>query len=61
MTYQWYYKDASGKAFAASSSKTAAYTHTAQSYMNNRQVYCVITDQYGNQVTTETVTIHVTQ
>ena len=29
-----------------------------QNYMNNRQVYCVITDQYGNQVLTEVVTIH---
>ena len=24
----------------------------------NRQVYCVITDKYGNQVTTDVVTIH---
>jgi hypothetical protein len=24
----------------------------------NREVYCVITDKYGNQVTTEVVTIH---
>jgi hypothetical protein len=29
-----------------------------QSYMNGRQVYCVITDKYGNQVVTEVVTIH---
>ena len=27
--------------------------------MNGRQVYCVITDKYGNQVTTETVTLYV--
>ena len=59
LTYQWYYKEGSGKAFAPSSNKTSAYAYTTQSYMNNRQVYCVITDQYGNQVTTETVTIHV--
>ena len=59
LTYQWYYKEGSGKKFAASSNKTAAYAYTMQSYMNNRQVYCVITDKYGNQVTTEVVTIHV--
>lgn len=59
LTYQWYYKEGSGKKFAASSNKTSAYAYSMQNYMNNRQVYCVITDQYGNQVTTDVVTIHV--
>ena len=59
LTYQWYYKNAGGKTFAASSNKTSAYAYTMASYMDGRQVYCVITDQYGNQVTTEVVTIHV--
>ena len=27
------------------------------SYMNGRQAYCVITDQYGNQLVTEVVTL----
>ena len=57
LTYQWYVKEAGAKAFKVSSNKTAAYAYTAQSYMNGRSVYCVITDQYGNQVTTDTVTI----
>ena len=30
-----------------------------QNYMNNRQVYCVITDQYGQTIQTETVTIRI--
>ena len=59
LTYQWYYKDKGGKEFKVSSRKTASYTATMQSYMNNRQVYCVITDKYGNQVTTEVATIYV--
>ena len=59
LTYQWYYKNAGGKSFAASSNKTAAYAYSMQSYMNGRSIYCVITDRYGNQVTTETVTIYV--
>ena len=59
LTYQWYYKNAGGKSFAASSNKTSAYAYSMQSYMNGRSVYCVITDQYGNTVQTETVTIHV--
>ena len=61
LTYQWYVKESGAKEFKVSSNKTSSYAYTMQSYMNNRQVYCVITDQYGNQVTTETVTIHVTQ
>ena len=28
-----------------------------QSYMDGRQVYCVITDKYGNQITTEVATL----
>ena len=61
LTYQWYYKDSYMKAFKQSSFKSAAYSMTMAAYHNNRQVYCVITDQYGNQVTTEIVTIHVTK
>ena len=59
LTYQWYVKESGAKAFKTSSNKTSAYAYTSQSYMNNRQVYCVITDQYGNQVTTEIATIYV--
>ena len=57
LTYQWYYKDAGMKHFAKSSNKTSAYAYSMQSYMDGRSVYCVITDQYGNQITTEIVTI----
>jgi predicted Fe-Mo cluster-binding NifX family protein len=59
LTYQWYYKESYQKNFSVSSNKTSAYAYSMQSYMNGRSVYCVITDQYGNQVTTEVVTIHV--
>ena len=57
LTYQWYYKDAGMKDFGVSVNKTSAYSYTMQSYMHNRQLYCVITDMYGNQVTTDVVTI----
>ena len=57
LTYQWYYKDAGMKNFAKSSNRTSAYAYTMQSYMKGRQVYCVITDQYGNSVTTDVATI----
>ena len=58
LTYQWYYKDNGGKIFRISSNTSSAYAYTMASYHNGRQVYCVITDKYGNQVTTEVVTIH---
>ena len=61
LTYQWYVKEAGAKDFKVSSNKTSAYAYSMASYMNGRQVYCVITDQYGNQVTTKTVTIHVSK
>lgn len=57
LTYQWYYKDAGMKNFAKSSNRTSAYAYTMQSYMKGRQVYCVITDKYGNSVTTDVATI----
>ena len=58
LTYQWYYKESYMKDFKPSSNKTSAYAYSMQTYMNERSVYCVITDQYGNQVVTEVVTIH---
>ena len=61
LSYQWYYKESYMKTFKVSSNKSSAYTYSMQSYMNNRSVYCVITDKYGNQVQTEVVTIHVSE
>ena len=36
---------------------TADWLLPMQSYMDGRQVYCVITDKYGNQVTTDVATL----
>lgn len=58
LTYQWYVKESGAKTFKVSSNKTSTYAYSMQNYMNGRQVYCVITDKYGNQVVTEVVTIH---
>ncbi len=57
LRYKWYYKDRTGKKFKASSNKTNTYSTTMTSARNGRQIYCVVTDEYGNQVQTETVTI----
>ena len=58
LTYQWYYKEGYMKNFKPSSNKTSAYAYSMQLYMNERSVYCVITDKFGNQVQTEAVTIY---
>jgi hypothetical protein len=58
LTYQWYYtSNGSSSQFFKSSNKTATYTTTMESSRDGRRVYCVITDQYGNSVTTDTVTL----
>ena len=57
LKYQWYYRPATGGAFLKSSNTTATYSTTMNASRNGYQVYCVITDQYGKTVTTNTVTI----
>lgn len=57
LTYQWYYKNAAMTKFAVSSTTTASYTTTMNATRHNRQLYCIITDCYGNTVKTNTVTI----
>ncbi len=60
LTYQWYYKDANMSDFCISDNTTSQYAYTMHSNMHNRQIYCVITDKYGKQVTTDVadITIH---
>ena len=60
-TYQWYYKQPSSSSFT----KCTSASGTTQSYsitMNYRHIgykyYCVVTDRYGNSITSDTVTIH---
>ena len=57
LTYQWYYKDTNMKSFGRSSVKTDTYTVEMKASKDGRQVYCKITDKYGNSVKTETVTL----
>ena len=58
LTYTWYIKNYGAPHF----SKTTAVTGDTYSVImtderNNRQLYCVVTDKYGNRVTTDIVTI----
>ena len=57
LTYQWYYKDSNMTEFEISSNTTASYSYTMQDYRHNRQVYCIVTDVYGNTVQTKTATM----
>ena len=61
LTYKWYYKNKSMTKFVESTSMTSA-TYSVDkmtSSRNGRQLYCVITDKYGNSVKTDTVTLSI--
>jgi len=58
LKYQWYYtSNGNTTAFMKSSTTTAVYSTTMNETRAGRKVYCVITDKYGNTVTTDTVTL----
>jgi len=57
LTYQWYYAAKGSKKFKKASITKATYSVVMNSSRNGRQLYCVITDAYGNTVRTNTVTI----
>ncbi len=58
LTYQWYFKNADMTAFSQSSVTTSTYSYEMTAAKAGRQVYCVITDQYGQTVKSVTVTFH---
>ena len=62
LIYEWYFRNAGGTAFSKTASFTGpSYSVTMSAARNGRQVYCVITDAYGNQAITETVTLSMKQ
>jgi predicted DNA binding CopG/RHH family protein len=58
LTYQWYIKNKTASKFAKSSVTKSAYSVTMSDAVDGRQVYCVVTDQDGNSLTTKTVTLY---
>ena len=59
LTYKWYYKERNGSSFHYTSSfKGSTYSVKMNSTRKGRQVYCIITDQYGNSVATNIVTLN---
>ena len=61
LTYQWYLKNKTSTKFGKSSITRDTYSVTMSDAVDGRQLYCVITDQYGTSVTSETVTLHMYQ
>ena len=59
LTYQWYYKTATGSSFKKSSSTSATYSTIVRDVHNGYQYYCVVTDSYGNSLETDIVTLTV--
>ncbi|MBQ6905915.1 MAG: hypothetical protein IJN75_02745 [Clostridia bacterium] len=58
LTYTWYYTlDKNGVEFYKSSVTGATYSTTMNTARTGRKVYCVITDKYGNSVTTDTAVL----
>ena len=56
LTYQWYIKNANATKFSKSSVTKATYSTIMSNTVNGRQIYCVVSDGYGNTVTSSTVT-----
>lgn len=57
LSYQWYFKNANDTEFKKSSITSRTYSMEMNSDRAGRQIYCEITDDNGNSVTTDTVTI----
>lgn len=57
LKYQWFIRNEGGTEFTASNVKSRSYDITMTRARANRQVYCVITDAYGETLQSETVTL----
>ena len=62
LTYQWYYKKAGQTAWNKWGARTTATTTaTANATWNGMQVYCKVTDKFGNSVDSNPATITIKQ
>ena len=62
LTYKWYYKNTGDSGFAYTASFTGnTYTVQMSAARAGRQIYCVVTDQYGDSVQTNTVTLNMSK
>lgn len=59
LTYEWYMKSTNDAMFVKSSVTGSAYPAQINDQMDDRQIMCVITDQYGNSVKSESIQMNV--
>ena len=57
LKYQWYFRNKGGSVWYKSGVKDNTYDDVMTKARAGRDVYCVITDAYGNQLTTQTAKI----
>ena len=58
LTYKWYFRNAGSTKWTESSIKDSEYDLTLSKDRVGREVYCVITDAFGDSIKTETVTLY---
>ena len=59
LTYKWYSRNATASKFSASSTLTTdTYTVKMTAARSGRQIYCVVTDAFGNKVQSKTITLY---
>lgn len=61
LTYRWYFRNTGAKEWSKSSVKDNTYDDVMTKARANREVYCVVTDAFGNQLTTDVVTLVLTE
>jgi len=54
LTYKWYWRNADMEEYLLSSSTGRTYSTPMAEEKSGRQVYCVVTDQFGNSITSNT-------
>ncbi|MBQ5544685.1 MAG: hypothetical protein IIU00_03330, partial [Clostridia bacterium] len=59
ITYQWQYSDDQGKTWQQSSLSGATYKTTLTDSRNGRYVRCIVTDKYGNSVTSQSASMKI--
>ena len=57
LTYKWQYRDSGVTAWSTSSVKTATYSTTLTAARDGRQIRCIVSDSYGNSITSKTVSM----
>ena len=61
LKYQWYVKNPGAEKYSKSSITTDTYSAKMTADKSGRQVYCQITDKYGNKLKTKTVKLKVAE